>query len=94
MVKGKSCPLGNPYNPFSTFSHNIIETTHLQSKLLHIQAATFFYYNIHWNTSSTARLGLSSLNGIKANRRAWGNTHCHAHILPAAGYFLPGQKED
>ena len=53
------------HNIFSTLPHNIIKTTRLQSKLLHIHAASSFYHIIRRNTSLTARLGLSSLNKLK-----------------------------
>ena len=60
----QSSLMGCPSNTLSTFPHNIIKTTRLQSKLLHIKAAPFFFHNIRRNTSSTARLDLSSLNRI------------------------------
>ena len=63
-----ACLQAGQSNILSTFPHYITQTTHFQSKQVPRKAASSLYHNTHRNTSSTARLDLSSLNDIKINQ--------------------------
>ena len=54
-------------NMVSTFPHNIIKTTGLQSNLIHDKKLNLSSIDTHLNTSLIGRLDLSTLNSLKQN---------------------------